>query len=136
MIHGYGRWPAELSLVSSRRAVDGERGALGGELLDAVVPPVGDEDVAAGVDGETPGHVEASDLGAVTSPAVDVFAVRGEPLYPVIVLVGDVDVVVGIDGDARGAVHLAGAAARRAPLVQELAVGGEDGYAVVCSSVM
>ena len=111
----------------------GDETAVGSEDLHPVVHPVGNVNVAVGVDTESVGAVELPDTGAAGADGLLPLAIVVEDLYAVIAPVGDVDVVVLVDSDAPGYVELAGAAALRAEAADVLAVeGGTSGPGCSC----
>src|SRR5207248_2962005 len=103
----------------------------GGELIDALVGPVADVDMAGAIDGDAERGVELSsaaaldggmagagaDLQAVgavldpPTPGPDKCAARREFSDAVVVVIGDVDVTGGIDGDGVWSAELSCAAA-------------------------
>ena len=97
-------------------AVASDELAVGSELLDAVVAPVGDEYVAVRGDADAPGHVHFAVAVAVFAPAEDVRAVGRELLHAVVVLICDVQVIVCVDSDAGWSVEVARLAAERPPM--------------------
>ena len=103
---------------------------MGCELLHPVVAPVGDEDVAFPVDGDTPRQPEFARSGSFASKLGDELAVGGKLLDPVVLAVDDEHVVVGVEGHAGRAVDLTVAAALGAPLAEPFAVTVEHGDAV------
>ena len=88
------------------RAELGDELAVGRELLDAVVAPVGDVDVTVRGLGDAPREVELAVAVAVASPLVEELAVPGELLYPMVAVVDQHQVVVLVEQQARDAVEL------------------------------
>src|SRR2546426_2646918 len=95
--------------------------AVGGELLDAVVAPIGHVNVAWRVQSHPPGEVELTRAPARLAPLHDVLPIGGELLHPVVILVDDIELIVGVYGDSRRAVQLTSDAAEDTPLAQEVA---------------
>ncbi len=81
------------------------------KLLDAVVLPVGDPDIAAGPDVDPRRFAHLPWAFTVGADYLDQFAGFAELLDPAVVGVGDPDVAVGVDGDAFGFEKLAFAGA-------------------------
>src|ERR1700730_9024518 len=78
--------------------------ALGGQLLDTMVLPVGDVDVAILIERDAPGLVELTVAAAGTAALADELPVRREDLETVVAAVDDDDVAVLLDGQARRAI--------------------------------
>src|SRR6202040_2096445 len=97
--------------------------ALGGQLLNAVVLPVGDIDVAILVERDAPRLVELTITIAGAAALADKLPVRSEDLEAVVAAVDDDDVAVLLDGQARRAINLAVTAAGPGPLPPVVAAG-------------
>src|SRR6516225_1095807 len=137
----------------------GQRGAFRVENANAVIAPIGDVDVAVGIDRHVGGVIKNPRLGVSRRVRVreertqigngegilryrkrPVFADRhhelaawGELLHAVVLPVRDIDVALVVEGDAPRLVELPLAAAVPAALGQGLAIGGEDLQAVVAA---
>ena len=90
------------------RAKGHEEGAVGAELLDAVVAPVGDVDIAQLIDGDAPRHVELALATAVAAPLAQEAALAGELLHAVVERIDDVEIALGVKVHAGRAVELPG----------------------------
>ena len=113
------------------RAVDRHHQlAAGAELLDAVVAPVGDVEVACGVNRDAPGQVELAGPDARFAEPAEQLAVAVEALQAVVHRVDDPEVALGVELHPGGAVELARFGAVLAPLPELLALGGVDGHFV------
>src|SRR2546421_374526 len=71
--------------------------ALGGQLLDAMVLPVRDIDVAILVEGDAPWFVELTVAAARAAALADELSVRGEHLQAVVAAIDNDDVAVLLD---------------------------------------
>src|SRR5215212_3744721 len=87
--------------------------AFGRQLLDAVVAPVGDVDVAVLIEGDAPGLVKLARRLARPAAFADVLTVRAEHLQAVVATVSDDDIAVLLDDQAGRTQQFAVAAARR-----------------------
>ena len=104
--------------------------AVGAELLDAVVAPVGHVDIAQLIDGDAPRHVKLALAAAVAAPLAQEAALAGELLDAVVERIDDVEIALGVEVHAGRAVELPGAAALLAPAVEQFALLVDDGDAV------
>src|SRR6516162_1868580 len=137
----------------------GQRGAFRVENANAVIAPVGDVDVAVGIDRYVGGVIKNPRLGVsrrvrvrdertqiehgdgilryrkrpVFADRHDELAPRGELLYAVVLPVRDIDVALVVEGDAPRLVELPLATAGPAVLGQDVAVGGEHLQAVIAA---
>src|SRR6266852_1018720 len=125
-----------------------------------VVAPIGDVDIAIGIDGNIGGMIEHARLrisdrffdsrnvrpehrhciGAfrrldlpILAELHQEFALGRELLHPMVLPVRDVDIAVLVEGDPPGLVELAIAAAGPAAFPDKLPVGGEDLQAIVAA---
>src|SRR5262249_17862574 len=147
----------DITWASPTRWVSG--GAFRVENAKAVITPVGDVDVAVGIDRHVGGVIKNPRLGCprrgrgrkertqigpgegilrygkrpVFADRHDDLAARGELLHAVVLPVRDVDVPLVVEGDAPRLVEPLLATAAPAALGQGLAVGGEDLQAVVAA---
>src|SRR5207302_6795462 len=71
--------------------------ALRGQLLNAVVGPIGDKDVAVLVEGNAPGLVELARALAGSAAFADELAVRAEHLQAIVAAVGDDQIAARVD---------------------------------------
>src|SRR2546426_4704790 len=110
----------QLAVALPGRAKARQELAVGGELLDAVVAPIGHVHVAWRVQSHPPGEVELPRATARLAPLPDVLPIGGELLHPVVILVDDIEIVVGVYGDASRAVQGTVAAAEDTPLAHEV----------------
>src|SRR6516165_10191709 len=137
----------------------GQRGAFRVENAKAVIAPVGDVDVAVGIDRHVGRVIKNPRLGVsrrvgmrderteighgegilwyrkrpVFADRHDELAVWRELLHAVVLPIRDIDIALVVEGDAPRLVELPLAAAAPAALGQGLAVGGEDLQAVVAA---
>src|SRR5215471_4079467 len=137
----------------------GQRGAFRVENAKAVMAPVGDVDVAVGIDRHVGGVIKNPPLGVsrrvrvrdertqighgegilryrkcpVFADRHDELAAWGELLHAVVLPIRDIDVALVVEGDAPRLAELPLAVAAPAALGQGLAVGGEDLQAVVAA---
>ena len=95
--------------------------------MDPVVAPIGDIDVAFGIDGDSPGHVKIAVTGALPAPLGQELAVLGELLDSVVSGVHHVNVVLTIEGETRRLVHFAVGIALGSPCAEPITVRGEHG---------
>ena len=126
----YGVPPVRGNSGWDARAESAQVGAGGGELLNAVVVPVGDIDIAIVVDGYAPRHIQFPFLASLNAESTQVFAVFGELLDPAVQAVYDPDVVVGIKRQAGRSAELAFPVTGLAPGAEQIAFGVENGYVV------
>ena len=99
--------------------------ACWGQLLDAMILPVRDEDVAILVEGDSPGLIELAVAAAGLAAPGQEFSLAGEHLQPIVSAVHDDDVAVLFAYQAGRTQQLAVAAARLAPLANEPAAAVE-----------
>src|SRR5205823_6673646 len=115
-----------------------ERVAIRTEFLNAIVPGVGDPDVALSVQAQADFFIELAGCAATAAEHAFEGAVQPEDLYPLVAGVGDVHLARGIDGDgprtpedpwigSRAALGIT----QLAPLAEEFAVWIEVLHAVV-----
>ena len=95
--------------------------------MDAVVAPVGDVDVAGGVEVDAPRHIELAGVAAEAAELGDKASVFGVFLDAVVAGVHQEHIVVGVEVDAGGLVEFAGAGANYAPTAEPVAIFGKDG---------
>ena len=76
------------------------------ELLNAVVAPIGHENVSMAVDVQAVGHAELSSPVSSLAPAAQILTVISKFLNPVVLAFGHVYVALGVEAYARGAVKL------------------------------
>src|SRR5262245_45050013 len=105
--------------------------AVGSELLDAIVAPIGNIYIAIGVNGDPPGHAEVTGATAGLAPFEEEFAIFGELLNAAVQAVHDVEVIVLIEGYPRWAIELSIPSSRCPPLAYPIAILGEDRNAVI-----
>src|SRR5206468_12834151 len=115
-----------------------QRLAVRVELLDAVVPGVGDPHVALAVERQTDLLAELAGLRALAAEHALERSVRREDLHALVARIGDVDLTSSVDGNRARTPEPAGIAgdaalgvAESAPLPQERALGIEALDAVV-----
>src|SRR3954469_22740702 len=102
-----------------------QRLAFGRQLLDAVVAPVGDVDVAVLIEGDAPGLVKLARRLARPAAFADILAVRAEHLQAVVATVSDDNVAVLLDDQAGRTQQFAIAAAGRAKFRDVIATSVE-----------
>src|SRR5229473_1766383 len=102
-----------------------QRLALVGQLLHAMVLPVGDVDVAVLVEGDPPRLVELARAVAGPAAFADELAVGGEDLQPIVAAVDDDEVAVLLDRQTGRTRQLAVPAPRFPKFAQELAAAVE-----------
>src|SRR3954465_8975935 len=102
-----------------------QRLAFGRQLLDGVVPPVGDVDFAVLIEGDAPGLFNLPWRLARPAAFADVLAVRAEHLQAVVATVSDDDVAVLLDDQAGRTQQFTVAAAGRAKFRDVIAASVE-----------
>ena len=117
--------------MARRIADDLQQPPVGGEPLHPVVAAVGDEQIAAAVDGHAGGTVELAGSVARLAPIAQQPAIGAENRDAVQGLIGDIEAVIRVAGDAAGPPELAGRRPAAAEFAQVFLPDGAAGNALV-----